>query len=249
FIKSFARTTSQLSTISPNKFRFLLDKSDLIEFDNLESFYKTCLNDSRIPNKVMINEALGNIYLFKGRTKSALLYLKKAIELRSLANSTFGYNAAEDYDNLATAYLLLKDTVSFEKVVQQKFNVRPAINPLPEDYISMAKISFSHKDYLSARKYSEEALKINSNQTEAYICLAVLDILNRDAKNAAEKLNESYKTDPNNYALYILQGVCLLYDNDISTAYELFKFAKKLTTNPAWIDEEIINKYFTVETK
>lgn len=249
FIKSFARTISQLSTISPNKFRFLLDKSDLIEFDKLESFYKTCLNDSRIPNKVMINEALGNIYLFKGRTKSALLYLKKAIELRSQAKSTFSYNAAEDYDNLAAAYLILKDTVSFEKVMQQKFNVRPAINPLPEDYISMAKISFSHKDYLSARKYSEEALKINPDHAEAYICLAVLDILNRDTKNAEERLNESYKIDPNNYALYVLQGVCLLYDNDISTAYAVFKFAKKLTLDPAWIDEDIINKYFTVETK
>ncbi len=242
-IKSSLRTTANPAS-SMEKSKFILDDVDKVELQSIALFYIKCLNDTQIANKYLINKALGNIYLMIGDAKKAIPYLETACKQKPLNKSTFLNNAANDYDNLAAAYLILNDTASFEKIVKQKFDIKPAINPLPSDYVSMAKISFFHNDFLKAKEYSEQALKMDPEQYEAYICLVAIELLQRNTKKSAENLNQLYIINPNIYNLYILQGICSLFDNDISTAYTSFTMAKLFVNDPTWIDNEIINKFF-----
>lgn len=244
-IKSAIRTSADTS-ISTRKFNCIIDESDISELNELEKFYLDCLNDKGIPYQYVINKSLGNIYMLKDEIATAIPYFKKAIELKPLRESTDSYNAAIDYDNLKTAFLLMDDTVSFEKTVKQKIKIKPAINPLPEDYITMSAISFLHNKYDDGIRYSEKALKINPGQKEAFIYFAVIDILNGNIKEATLHLDNLHKIDPNNYSLYFLTGICQLFENNFFSAYYSFQIARSLSNNPKRIENEIINKYFTV---
>ncbi len=246
--KSMLLTLNDTS-VTPKNQKFIIDEKDVVEFNDLEKFYLSCLNNTGIPNKFIIYKALGNIHLLKGETKDAIPFLQEAIKHKPLNKSKFMNNASEDYDNLAAAYLLLKDTTSFEKTITQKFQIKPAINPLTEDYIRMAKISFYHKDYEKAKKLATDALQMDENQDNAYICLAAIDLINKNTKDAFVQLEKANKINPNNYSMYFLQGICLLNDGDVSTAYYSFKKAQEFVNNPRWIDDEIINKFFNMKNK
>ena len=244
-LKSFMRTLAD-PQFSTKDIKFKTDEKDLAELNSIEKFYKKCLTDTAIPNKFILYKSLGNIYLLRGQTKAALPFLQTAIKLKPKEKSKFDYNAAEDYDNVAAAYFLIRDTLNFEKTVKEKIAVKPAINPLPIDYATMAKIAFFHKNYAEARSFSEQALKLDPTSGDAHICLAAIDILNRNIKEAYKKIDALYAVDPKNYAIYILQGICLLHDNDASSAYASFNMARDYTNDPKWIDEGILKRFFSV---
>jgi len=244
-LKSFMRTIADPAS-NPKNIRFKTEEKDIAELNGVEKFYKKCLTDTAIPNKYILYKGLGNIQLLKGNSKAAIPFLQTAVKLKPLAKSKFDHNAAEDYDNLAAAYFILKDTVNYEKMVKEKFAVKPAINPLPEDYGTMAKIAFFHRDYAAAKKLSEEGLKLDPKMDEALVCLAAIDIMNRNMKDAYKKIDDLYAVDPQHFAIYILQGVCLLHDNDASSAYSSFNMAREYTQDPKWIDEGILKRFFTV---
>jgi tetratricopeptide (TPR) repeat protein len=246
YMKSVIRTFAD-SSFSPISHKFILDEFDIAELKKLEKFYLTCLTFKGIPNKYIINKALGNIHLLRGELALAIPYLKRTIEFKPLNKSTFDSNAADDYDNLALTFLWLKDTALYEKTLIRKFKIKPAINPLPEDYIIMSEILFNHNKYQDAIKYSNDALKINPNQKGAFICLSVIDILKQKYKDASQQLEKLYKIDPNNSDYYLLQGICQLHDNNFFNAYYSFLIAGNLGYDPKWIDKEIISKYFVVK--
>lgn len=243
--KSFFRMLADSSSSSKN-IKFKLEEKDITELVTIKAFYEKCLTDSRIPNKFILHKSIGNIYLLLGEAKNALPFLKTAIKLKPLKKSKYDDNAAEDYDNLAAAFFILTDTLSYEKTIKEKLIAKPAINPLAADYAAMAKIAFFHKDYAGAKKYSEDALKINPKLADAHICLVAIDILNRNIKDAMKKIDILYEVDHNRYEFYILQGICLIHENDVSTAYSSFKMAKTLVNKPAWIDDEILGRYFII---
>jgi len=247
-LKSFFRTSADTSITYAN-FKFLVEEDDLIELNKLETFYKDCLDDQTIPLRFLLNKALGNICLLKGETESAIQYLEKAIEFKPLEKSQFRNNAEGEYDDLAFVYFILKDTASYEKVVKRKFRIKPAIIPLSEDFVSMAKLSVFHNNYSKARKYCEEAVRIDPDLFNAYLGLAVLDIIGRDTRSAGDKLNTMFRIDRDRGNLYLLQGICMLFDNDISTAYTSFQIARRHMDDPTWITREIINKYFVVKAE
>jgi tetratricopeptide (TPR) repeat protein len=242
-IKSAIRTSADTS-YSRQNLKCIIDESDISELNSLEKFYLNCLNDKRIPYQYIINKALANIYMVKGEIPSAVPYLKKAIELKPLKNSTVSYNAAGDYDNLKTAFFLMDDTISFVKIAKQKIRIRPAINPLPEDYITMSAISFLKNKYDDGIRYSEKALKINPRQKEAFIYFSVIDIINGNFKEASQHLDKLYKIDPNNYSFYFLEGICQLTENNFYSAYYSFLIAMRLSKDQSMIENKIINKYY-----
>jgi tetratricopeptide (TPR) repeat protein len=244
FLKSFMRTMAS-KDITADNIKFKTDEKDIAELNALEAFYTKCLNDTGIHNKYILYKSLANIQLLKGDFKKAIPLTKMAIKLKPVNKSKFDNNAAGDYDNLGAVFYLLKDTAGFERTVKEKFAVRPAINPLPDDNATLARISFFHKDYAAAKKNSEEGLKMNPKLETAIICLAALDILDRNIKSAFKMIDRLYDANPQNASVFILQGICSLHDNDISTAYGSFKRARELVGDPSTIDG-ILERFFLV---
>jgi len=245
-VKTFMRTVRD-PAFTIGDIRFKIEQKDIAELNTIESFYKKCLDDKTIPNKYILYKSIGNIELLKGDAKAAIPFLTKSIALKPVEKSKFDDNAAEDYDNLGAAWFILKDTVSYEKIMKEKFLARPAINPLPDDYATMARIAFHHGDRDAVKKYSEEGLKLNPKLADAHICLAALALNKGDIKDAYAKIDSLYAADPQNFAIYILQGICLLHDNDVSSAYTAFNMAKGFVRDPKWIDDEILKRFFLVD--
>jgi len=244
-LKSFMRSIAD-PQFSDKDIKFKTEEKDITELNALEAFYTKCLSDTGIPNKYILYKSLANIQLLKGDVKKALPFSTTAIKLKPVNKSKYDNNAAEDYDNLGAAFFILKDTAGYEKTAKEKFAVKPAINPLPADYVTMAKISFFHKDYAAARKFSEEGLGMDPKLQDAIICLAALDILNRKIKEAYKTIDKLYDVNPQHASVFILQGICSLHENDISTAYGSFKRARDLVDDPAWLDE-IVERLFVVK--
>jgi len=230
-----------------DEFNFVLEKEDRKELDSLQAFYEKCILDTGSNYSIILNKALGNIHLLKNERKKALPYFEKVVQLKPLSRSTFIDNAEPDYDNVSAAYLLQKDTAMYEKKMKLKFDVRPAISPVPSDYLEMAQIYLSHGAYDKAKQLCKEALKMNPNFSDAYVVLIKTNILQRDFKLANENLDRIYKVDPNNCLQYVLSGICLLHGNQASIAYTTFVAAKDISPDDAsWIEKDIINRYFDV---
>jgi tetratricopeptide (TPR) repeat protein len=232
---------------SAKNMRFNAEAKDIVLLTDIKAFYKRCLTDTSIHNKYLVYKSLANIELLCGNTKDALPYLKTTIQLRPIEKSMLNHNAAEDYDNLAASFFILKDTASYEKTMKEKFAAKPAINPLLADYGCMAKIAFNHKDSIAAKKFATAGLQLSKKLPDAYICLAAINIMNGNITAAYKNADDLYNVDPKNFANYILQGICLMHDKQSSAAYTSFGMAKELVNDPEWIDNDLLKRFFTVQ--
>jgi Flp pilus assembly protein TadD len=223
--------------------RFATTLKDASNLKPQEEFFNKCLHEKEPENKYLAHKMLGNIALLLNQPKQAIPHLKKAIELKPIQKSTIGNNAAEDYDNLITAYFILKDTLQYEKIIFEKLKLRPAIDPVVSDYVMAGKICVHKKKYAEAETWFKEGLALNKTNADAYLGLALTQFLNNNYTDALTNINEAYKLNDKKWELYILYGIVSLCKNDPINAFEAFKAGRKLH-NSKWIKEELMENYF-----
>ena len=233
------------SLFNVKQIRFVTTLKDASNLKQQEAFFRKCLHRKALKNKYLAQKALGNIYLLMNQPKEAVPYLKKAIRLKPVKNSTVGNNASEDYDNLITAHFLLKDTAGYEKVILEKIKDQPAIDPSASDYITAGKISISRKNDAGAEAWFRKALALEAENVDALLGLALIRFQNNDYKGSLEYINAAYKLNDQKWELYILYGIVSLCNNDPVNAFEAFKEGQKLH-NSKWIKEDLIETYFDV---
>lgn len=231
------------SLFNTRQIRFATTLKDASNLKQQEAFFKKCLRNKIPSDKYLANKALGNICLLMNQPQEAIPYLQKTIKLKPVKYSTVGSNASEDYDNLITAYFLLKDTANYEQTIRKKLETRPAIDPLASDYITAGKISISRKKYTEAEDSFREALALDPKQTDAHLGIALTLFQNNDQSAALTSINEAFRFDERKWELYILYGIVSLCNRDPVNAFEAFKEGWKLH-NSRWIKEELIEKYF-----
>lgn len=233
------------SLFNVKQIRFVTSLKDAANLKQQEDFFKKCLRRKDLKNKYLANKALGNIYVLMNRPKDAIPYLKKAIKLKPLTYSTIGNNASEDYDNLITAYFLLKDTVAYEKTILEKIRNQPAIDPSASDYVTAGRISISRKNDASAESWFQKALALDAKNVDALLGLALIRFQNDDYTEALARINEAYILNEHKWELYILYGIVSLCNNDPVNAFEAFKEGRKLH-NSKWIKEDLMENYFDI---
>jgi len=231
------------SLFDVKQIRFATGLKDASNLKQQEAFFRKCLHRKALKNKYLANKALGNIYLLLNQPKEAIPYLKKAISLKPVKYSTIGSNASEDYDNLITAYFLMKDTAAYEKTILDKIREQPAIDPSASDYTTAGKISISRKNYTGAETWFQKALALDAENVDALLGLALIRFQNDDYPGALASINEAYKLNDQKWELYILYGIVSLCNNDPLNAFEAFKEGRKLH-NSKWIKEDLIEHYF-----
>ncbi|MFL5752597.1 MAG: tetratricopeptide repeat protein [Bacteroidia bacterium] len=249
-IQAYRSTKVLFSTMLDTAFdfkniKFNLQGNDKAAILESEKFFLSCLKRKDVPNLYIVNKLLGNIYLLLDDPKKALPYLKKTIALKPISKSTLSNNASEDYDNLAAAYFILKDTSAYEKILLDKYTLRPAIDPNAHDHVIAARVYVYRKNYVEARKIYEAALQLDKNCAEAWLGIAALNWLEGNSKNAFYAIDRMYEIDSNNWKLYFLYGVMMLEKNDATNAYASFIKAKELNGNDkTWINTDILDNYF-----
>ena len=233
-----------------DKIKFKVKDDDKRKFLKMEKYFQSCLKRKEVENKYYPNKLLGSIYTLLDEPKKAIPYLKRAIELKPLNKSTTAHNANEDYNNLLAVYAIMKDTISFEKLVAEKLRVNPCIDPNPADYILMANVYVSQKKFDPAKEMCDKAIELENRSlvTGSQLCegnlgLALVSYFQGNNKEALDYIERSYKANSKKWELFILYGIVLLKENDISNAYESFKEAKKLHDRK-WISEDLLDKYF-----
>lgn len=231
------------SLFNVRNIRFLTNLKDASNLKQQEAFFKKCLHNKASENKYLPNKALGNIYLLLNQPKEALPYLKKAIALKPVKKSTIGNNAAEDYDNLITAWFLLKDTAEYEKAILEKIKNKPAVDPLVSDYVTAGRICLSKKNYTGAETRFQEGLALDKDHVDCLLGLALIRYLDNDNAGALGYINQAYQLNDNKWELYILYGIVSLCNKDPVNAFEAFKMGRKLH-NSKWIKEDLMEKYF-----
>lgn len=231
------------SLFNARQIRFVTTAKDASNLKQQEDFFKKYLSGKTPANKYLVHKALGNIYLLTNRPNDAIHHLKKAIKLKPVKYSTVSNNASEDYDNIITAYFLLKDTNAYEQAVREKLEARPALDASAADYITAGKISISRRKYSEAEASFQQALALDPKQADAYLGIALIRFQNNDPADALTNINEAFKLDGQKWELYILYGIVSLCNRDPVNAFEAFKVGRKLH-NSQWIKEDLMEKYF-----
>ncbi len=233
------------STFDYKNVKFITSPKDEATLKTAETFFTKCLHTKDLKNKFLPNKILGNINLLLNRPKEAIPYLKKAIKLKPVKECTVGDNTSEDYDNLITAYFILKDTAHYEKIILEKIKIKPAIEPAASDYIMAGKVSIDRKKFTEAETYFKKAMELDTKNADIYLGLALTYYLNNNYTAALNSIDEAYKINPKKWELYILYGIVSLCNNDPVNAFEAFKSGKKLH-NSKWIRVELMEKYYDI---
>ncbi len=238
----------KIGTIDKNPFvdkrndYFKNPPQDSLELLKIEQFYLSCLKRKDLISKYGIYKWLASLYLVQSDYKKTIHYLNEAIAQKPLSQSFFEYNASGDYDNLANVYLVSGDTLSYEKIIRQKFAIKPGINEIPTDFVVMGRIEFRNKNYEAAKKYALDALNKDQSLQAAYILLALIYIQNNDINMAIKNLDIAYKLNPDEREVFLFEGICFLLKNDAYNAQYCFEKAKRLDVPN--IDEVFLNKFF-----
>lgn len=231
------------SLYDPRQIRFANTLKDAELLKQQEAFFKGQLKSKTPRNKYLANKALGNICLLSNRPQDAIPYIQKAIRLKPLKYSTVGNNASEDYNNLITAYFLLKDTSAYEKVILEKLRDRPALDSSASDYVMAGKVSLSRNHLEKAEGMFRQALALDPKQSDAWLGLALISFERNDATGALAHINEAFAQDADKWELYVLYGIVSLCNRDPVNAFEAFKEGLK-RHNSSWIKTDLMEKYF-----
>ena len=230
-------------------FRFNLPESAKQRLLESEKRFQSYLKRSEIENKYIIYKILGNIYTLLDEHKKAIPYLKKTIQLKTLDQSTFDDNAAEDYDNLAAVYLFSKDTASYQKMIFEKIKIQPGIDPIANDYYTAGHYYLKKNKFAQATSMYLKSLELDKKNANTYLALSVSNWMEGNNKVALSCLDNMYKVDKSKWDLFFIYGLISLQENDVSNSYEVFQKAKQLYGGGLWIDREIINKFYDIPDK
>jgi tetratricopeptide (TPR) repeat protein len=226
-----------------NHIKFRLSADDLARLDAGQKYFEECLKRKDIVNKYFPNKLLGSICMLRNDFKKAAPYFQKAIALKSKNKQDFS-NGNEDYDNLLSVYMISGDTASYLKWLDEKIKNS---DPDPQDDLKLARIKLAKgKLTEAASTYSIIIEKFGSDAAaaEAWLGLAHINYLQGKLKESTVLIDKAYALNKSNWLVYIFYGIISMRENDAPNAYELFNIAKKLHPRK-WIDEELLNKYFT----
>lgn len=227
------------------------------EFESNTTFFKNCLNSKGTSYHFYANKLLGSIYLLNNDTKNAISYLRKTINLKPVTNCSITSNTNEDYYNLLGAYLILKDTVSYEKTLLEKIKIQPTIDPFSEDYTNLAmvyiyknKMDLARQNFQKAKDIDDKNLSISKAgvKSNAIVGLGICDFIANDFEGAMKCVNDAYKQDSKQWEIYVLYASILIQQRDAINAHETIKVLMNIH-NRKWIQKDFIDYFFESNLK
>jgi tetratricopeptide (TPR) repeat protein len=240
------------TTFDDEYIKFKIPKQLHQEVEANKTFFTNCLKTKDVRYHFYANKILGSIYLLSNETKKATVYLRNTINLKPVSNCSTTSNTNEDYYNLMGAYLILKDTVSYEKVLLEKIKLQPTIDPYAGDYTNLAmlylyrnKVDLARQTYLKAKAIDEKYLatvEVGELST-AIVGLGVCDFMDNDLELAMARVNEAYKQNSKQWELYVLYASILIQQRDAINTYETLKALMRLHKRE-WIQEDFIDYFF-----
>jgi tetratricopeptide (TPR) repeat protein len=240
------------TTFDDEYIKFKIPKQLHQEVEANKTFFTNCLKTKDVRYHFYANKILGSIYLLSNETKKATTYLRNTINLKPVSNCSTTSNTNEDYYNLMGAYLILKDTVSYEKVLLEKIKLQPTIDPYAGDYTNLAmlylyrnKVDLARQTYLKAKAIDEKYLatvEVGELST-AIVGLGVCDFMDNDLESAMARVNEAYKQNSRQWELYVLYTSILIQQRDAINTYETLKALMRLHKRE-WIQEDFIDYFF-----
>lgn len=222
------------------------------EVDTHKTFFTNCLKNKDVMYHFYANKILGSIYLLSNETKKATVYLRHTINLKPVSNCSTTSNTNEDYYNLLGAYLILKDTISYEKTLLEKIKLQPTIDPNAKDYTNLAmlylyknKVDLARQTYEKAKDIDDAYLSIMEagERSTAIVGLGVCDFMANDLDAAMMRVNEAYKQNNKQWELYVLYASILIQQRDAINAYETLKALMRIHKRE-WIQKDFIDYFF-----
>ena len=243
------------TTYDDENIKFKIPEQLHQEVEMNKVFFTNCLKSKDVKYHFYANKILGSIYLLSNETKKATVYLRNTINLKPVSNCSITSNTNEDYYNLLGAYLILKDTVSYEKVLLEKIKLQPTIDPYAEDYTNLAmlylyrnKVDLARQTYLKAKAIDDKylaTLQVGELST-AIVGLGVCDFMENDLESAMARVNEAYKQNSKQWELYVLYASILIEQRDAINAYETLKTLMRIHKRD-WIQEDFIDYFFELK--
>jgi len=194
-------------------------------------------------------------YYNKKEYKDAIYYYKKSLEknpyyTKALYKIAKTYNLLNDFNNAEKYY---------KKVLAISPNHIPALNSLGYIYINKGKLSLGlkyfekvlnlsplnydalvgaakvyttfKKDYETAEKYLNHAIKKEPSNTSAYIVLAQIYILKEKFRKAVSFLDKAKLYNPTNYKIYFYKGLIEEKQGNFESAKKNYEKAFSLNQN------------------
>ena len=236
------KSKTDTGVIDENKRVFNLkprEKEILIEN---KTYFESELQSGDAYYKYFATRLTGVSYLLLNQSTTAIPYLADAIKLFPLKRPSTLINPASDYNNLLTAYYMMKDTNSFQKLLEKKIKLQPRVDPEIDDYLKLAEVYMSRNEFTLAQEYCNKALALNGKDVDAILTMASVYYLKSDLKDADDYISKAYALDDNDLQLFLLYGIVLLKENDIQNSYEAFQSAIKI--EPGTIQRDIIDRFF-----
>jgi tetratricopeptide (TPR) repeat protein len=230
-------------TFSQETKKFEPDAADLKEMASLEKFYNEGLNHKDFSNKFIFYKAMAMLKLMNNEYDNAIPLFREALKYKPIEQCTFDNNPSEVYDDMVAAYMLKRDTIAAMKMLKEKMDSKPSINPAYPDYEMMARFQMSQNQYADAEKSCKEILRLDDLSSDPYLGLAILALINNDLKAAEDRINAAYKFNPNDADIYMMFGILSMFQNKADAAYYAFQTVLDIRGT----DEEakkIMDEYF-----
>ncbi len=233
------------TAFSSTNVKFKLKEKEITFLALSKSYFETCLKNKNADYHFYANKLLGSIYILQNEPKKAIPYFKKTIDLRPKAYCSLSCNTDEDYDNLISAYAILRDTTMVEKNLIEKIAVQPAIEPKVDDHNDLGSLYLSKNKFNLAKAEFAKSLAIEPENAYALLGVGVLNFVENDNTSALKYIDKVYKIDNKKWELFMLYGAILLKQNDIYNSYEAFKIMQKIHDR-TWIENDILSYFFQV---
>ena len=170
-----------------------------------------------LPNNAIVYDNLGAAILHQGKSKEAIPFFERAIELDR--------NATNAYLNLGKALKMLGDSDSALTVLDRLREITPE---LPDVYFSLGNIYSAKKDYQSARVNLSTAVKLRPNYPEALNNLGFVLRELGEKEKAIDCLRLAIKCDPNYVEAYFNMGNALGDQGRLQEAIRFYNVATEL---------------------
>ncbi|MEI6316843.1 MAG: tetratricopeptide repeat protein [bacterium] len=159
--------------------------------------------------------------------------IKSTLQNAISMGSTVAANAINIDSHNPVNYIVLGDMLrlitplkvegAFQRAVDA-YNKAIALAPnYPKSYLSLAKLYFDSNDNINAQKFTQKAIDLKQNYTDAVFLMAQIEVANGNTGAATQRLQDATLFDPNNPDTYFELGIIRYQSGDYTDAVTAFK--------------------------
>ncbi len=252
-----ARTMADLLALLPKVYLFeRIDDFEIVfeftskEAKKIKSIEKGLMASSadKTMNEYTLNKNFGYVYFMLDDLDKSIDYFNKAIELFPIDKQDNYFTSADSYNALLTIHLAKKDTLNFQKTLEEKIKVEPNGTKSVIDIFLLANLYFKLNELDSAQKWCKKATKVDAKHFETLRLLAHLDFVKGFNSMAQYYLDEAIKHGQSMYDQYLIAMQYAIYyihnGADANSAYNYIKIAKEsLEGNDCELCDTLIENY------